>query len=44
MGLIIEMDVLTKVIDLLHKCPYPGYRRSAHKFLIKWAKFAAAQV
>lgn len=44
MKLAMEMGVVPKIIDLLHKCPYPGYRRCTYKFLTKWAKFVASQV
>ncbi|GMH38715.1 hypothetical protein BSKO_06599 [Bryopsis sp. KO-2023] len=43
MKYLMEMDVIPRVIDLLHTCSYPGYRRRCHKFLINWAKHVSSQ-
>lgn len=37
-----ELPVLPRVLDLLLMCPYPGFRRGVHRFLLQWAKFVSA--
>ena len=35
-----QLPVLPRVLELFLACPYPGFRRSTHRFLIQWAKHA----
>jgi len=35
-------SVIPRVLDLLVMCPYPGFRRSVHGFLLHWSKYVSA--
>ena len=37
-----ELPVIPRVLELILLCPYPGFRRGAHRFLVQWAKHIAA--